>query len=78
MKDFNDVIDRLGGSKAVSQILGTTINHIETMKVRRSIAPYHWPALVAAAEKQGIKTVTFKRLAVLHKTRFEKKTGEAA
>lgn len=77
MKSFNDVLDKFGRSKDVAKILGITISHVEVMRVRQSISPYHWEALVKAAEKQGIKGITFKRLAALYRMRFEK-PGEAA
>ncbi len=38
------------------------------MKDRGSIAPEHWPAVIAAAERRGVSGVTFEWLAVQRAT----------
>jgi hypothetical protein len=62
--DWNDIFDAFGGPAEVGRVLGITTEHSVQMKRRRSIAPDHWPRLVAAARARKIK-LSYEVLATL-------------
>jgi hypothetical protein len=45
--------------------IGVKPNHGQVMKLRGSIPPTYWPAVVAAARARGIKGITIEKLAAM-------------
>ena len=71
MKTFSDVIDQWESAEALARDVGVKGVTARKWRVRNSIPPEHWPAIVAAAERSGKESITREVLYAIG-------TGEAA
>lgn len=62
----DEIIDALGGTKAVAEAMGTNLSVVSSWRGRRSIPADRWFALVGLAADLGVPDLTFESLAVLH------------
>jgi hypothetical protein len=70
MTTFRDIIAQWPSLGDFAADLGVSYNTAKQMRFRNSIAPFHWPALVEAAERRGISGVTLDVIARLHVEAF--------
>lgn len=62
---FANVIDQLGGSARVAELLSVPPGTAAAMKSRDSIHPKYWSRIVEAARARGVKGVSLQVLADL-------------
>lgn len=62
---FANVIDQLGGSARVAELLSVPPGTAAAMKSRNSIHPKYWSRIVGAAREQRVKGVSYELLADL-------------
>lgn len=62
----DEIIDALGGTKAVAEAHGVNLSVVSSWRFRRSIPADRWRDIVALAEARGVEGLTFETLAVLH------------
>ena len=60
------IIDRWPSLADFAADAGVSFNTAKMMRYRASIHARHWPKIVAAAAKRGIKAVTYEALAKAH------------
>lgn len=53
-----EVVEVLGGTKQVADLLGVSQQAICNMRTRGSFPPKHWPALIRTAEAKNLPGVT--------------------
>lgn len=63
MKTISEIIKAFGSIVDFAEAVGLNYNTAKTMSARKSIAAHHWPKIVKAAEKLGIKGITYEALA---------------
>lgn len=80
IKTVDDLIGKWPTISEFARDIGIKPTHATVMKLRGSIPPDHWPAVVAAAEDRGIKGITLETLTELRKAKFgaPQKQGAAA
>lgn len=54
MRTVRDLFDQFKGPAAVGRVIGKTTEHANSMRTRGSVPIAYWPALITAAQKQGI------------------------
>lgn len=59
-------IELLGGTTAVAALLSRPYTTVRSWQDRESIPPAFWTDLVQAAQKRGVRGVTYKALAAVH------------
>lgn len=69
MDSFRSIIDKWPSLPAFAADLDVIYVTAQAMKRRDSVSAEHWPALVAAAERRGIKGVTLEALASIKAAR---------
>lgn len=69
MDDVGQVIDAIGGTGAVAELLGVRPSTVSSWKARSSIPAEYWVRIVAEADRRGCADVTFGALAGLHARR---------
>jgi hypothetical protein len=67
MKTVPDLIAAFGGPTAFAELVGLKrVSNATEMKRNRSIAAWHWPRVIAAAQEIGLKGVTAESLMRIH------------
>lgn len=66
MGSVPNLIDELGGYRAVASFLSLPPTTVASWKSRGSIAVEHWPKIVEVARERGVVGVTFDELVALH------------
>jgi len=69
---FSALIDALGGSAALAEIIGKPIGTASAMKTRNVIPPAYWQEIVQHAAAAGVRGVSHELLASLYATRRER------
>lgn len=75
---FTALIDDLGGSAGLADILGASVGTASAMKTRDVIPPAHWDAVVRAASERGLNGVSVETLARLYADRRERNREKGA
>lgn len=67
-KSVGDIIDALGGTKAVADALGLSLSTVSSWRTkdRNSIPADRWLEIAALARDLGTNGITLETLAVLH------------
>jgi len=65
MKSAAHIIDGLGGSTAVGDLLELPATTVASWKSRNSIPARHWSAILRAARARGVRGITLKSLTQL-------------
>lgn len=67
MRSVPCLIDALGGSSKVTELLGLRApTTVASWKSRQSIPPDYWPRIIDAARQCGLEGVTSDKLLELH------------
>jgi len=59
------IVDLFGGTSAFAVVLGVTPQAVANMIARNSIAPRHWPTIIAGAGSRGVADVTWDAMSKL-------------
>jgi hypothetical protein len=79
MTSVRDIINKWPSASEMARDIGLRRpGHGSMMKMRGSIALQHWPKLVEAAKRRGIKGVSFETLALAHASSAKPQTEAAA
>ncbi len=57
MKTVADLINKWDSDADLARDIGLNPSHISMMKLRNSIHPRHWTAIIKAARERGIKGI---------------------
>lgn len=66
MNTFRQIIGQWPSLSEFAADIGVNYDTAKAMRRRDSIAPAHWPVIVEAAKRRGIRGVSLERLVRLH------------
>lgn len=69
---FSALIDALGGSAALADIIEKPLGTASAMKTRDTIPPIYWGAIVRHAKTVGLDGVSYEGLSRLYASRRER------